>query len=50
MQGLVETSKSDAVTVFDNAVIFIYTLDDDTVVQVAVKDNVEKLAQGPFRM
>ena len=30
--------------------LFSFTVDDETIVQVAVKDNVEKLAQGPFRM
>ena len=28
--------------------LFSFTVDDETIVQVAVEDNVEKLAQGPF--
>ena len=48
VKGLVEYSDSELVKGLDNALIFTYTLDDDSVGQIAVEGDVLALAQGPF--
>jgi len=45
---LVETTLSESVKGFDDPVIFTFTLDDKTAVQVAVSSDTVDLAQGPF--